>query len=74
MAVVDNRIEDTAQFTGGGGTFTTQGPTPARSSVNLSTAVRYYTPTNWKFTANYDFDWKSDCTSNAGFIKAGYKF
>jgi hypothetical protein len=36
--------------------------------------VRYYTPTNWNFTASYDFDWKSDYTSNAGVIKAGYRF
>jgi outer membrane autotransporter protein len=73
-ALVDDRIEDTAAFTGGGGAFTTQGPDPARSSVNLGTSVRYYTPTNWNLTASYDFDWKSGYTSNAGLVKAGYRF
>lgn len=73
-ALVDDRIEDTAQFTGGGGTFTTQGPDPARSSVNLGGTLRYYTPSNWNFTASYDFDWKQDYTANAGSIKAGYRF
>ena len=73
-ALVDDRIDDTAQFTGGGGTFTTQGPNPARSSVNLGGTLRYYTPSRWSFTASYDFDWKQSYTANAGYIKAGYRF
>ena len=73
-AVVDDKIEDTSQFTAGGGTFTTQGPSPARSSVDLGTSLRYSAPSNWNFTASYDFDWKSNYTSNAGVIKAGYRF
>ena len=73
-AVVDDKIEDTSQFTAGGGTFTTQGPSPARGSVDLGTSLRYSTPSHWNFTASYDFDWKSDYTSNAGFIRAGYRF
>ena len=72
--MVDGRVEDAAQFTGGGGTFTAQGPNPARSSVNLGGTVRYYAPSNWNYTASYDFGWKQDYTANAGFIKAGYRF
>ena len=71
---MDDRIEDTAQFTGGGGTFTAQGPQPARSSVNLGGTLKYLATSNWNMTASYDFNWKSGYTSNAGFVRAGYKF
>jgi outer membrane autotransporter protein len=73
-AVVDDRIEDTAQFTGGGGAFTAQGPDPARSRVNLGASLKYLTTANWDLTASYDFNWKADYTSNAGFVRAGYRF
>jgi hypothetical protein len=44
---VDDRIEDTAQFTGGGAAFATQGSDPARSSVNLGATVKYLTAARW---------------------------
>ena len=73
-AVVNDAVEDTSAFTGGGGTFITQGATPARSSVNLGGTIKLDTTNNWEFTASYDFDYKVDYVSNAGFIRAAYKF
>jgi outer membrane autotransporter protein len=73
-ALVDDQIVDTAQFVGGGGAFSVPGPTPARSTVNLGASLKFLTTRNWTFTANYDFDWKDNYTSNAGFLRAGYKF
>jgi outer membrane autotransporter protein len=73
-AVMNDAIEDTSNFTGGGGTFITQGATPARSSVNLGGTIKLDTTNNWEFTASYDFDYRADYISNAGFIRAAYKF
>jgi outer membrane autotransporter protein len=73
-AAVDSRVEDTSSFTAGGGTFTTQGATPDRSRVDLGAAIKFQTTNNWDLTASYDFNWRSDYTSHAGFLRAGYKF
>lgn len=73
-AVVNDAVEDTSAFTGGGGTFITQGAAPARSSVNLGGTIKLDTINNWEFTASYDFDYKADYVSNAGFLRAAYKF
>jgi hypothetical protein len=40
-ALVDDRTLDTAEFIAGGGALTAQGPTPARSSVNMGCALLY---------------------------------
>jgi uncharacterized protein with beta-barrel porin domain len=72
--VVDDRIEDVAQFTGGGGAFSVPGPDPARSSVDLGASIKLLTTNSWTFTGSYDFDWKSDYNASAGFVRAGYRF
>ncbi len=73
-AVVNDRIEDTAQFTGGGGAFDIRGIEPDRSTVDLGASVKLMTTRNWDFTGSYDFNWRSDYTSHAGYLRAGYKF
>ena len=71
---VGDAVESTAQFTGGGSSFSTEGAAPAQSTVNLGEAITYDTPNNWSYTANYDFEYKSDQVSNAGFVRAAYQF
>lgn len=70
----NDRIEDTAQFTGGGGAFSVPGPAPARSTLDLGASLKFLTTNNWDFTASYDFNWKSDYTSSSGFLRATYRF
>lgn len=72
--LVGDNIESTSNFTGGGATFTTQGPDPARSTFDVGATLKLETVQNWDFTASYDFNAKADYTSHAGFIRAGYKF
>ncbi len=73
-ALVNDKVEDTAQFTGGGGAFKIEGADPARSTLDLGATVRLVTTRNWEFTGSYDFNWKSDYTSHAGFLRAAYRF
>ncbi len=73
-AVTDDQISDTAQFTGGGGAFNIRGDRPDRSTLDLGASVKLMTVHNWDFTGSYDFNWRSDYTSSAGFLRAGYKF
>jgi len=70
----DDRIDDTAQFTGGGVAFSVPGPDPARGTVDLGASMKLMTTSNWTFTASYDFNWKDEYTAHSGFLRAGYKF
>jgi outer membrane autotransporter protein len=73
-AVTDDQVEDTSTFTGGGAAFTVNGPTPARSSVDLGASIKYQTTRNWDFLLSYDVDWRDNYLSNAGFLRAVYRF
>lgn len=70
----DTRVEDTTNFTGGGGSFFVPGPNQARTDLNLGAGLKFLTTQRWTLTASYNFDWKSDYTAHSGFLRAGYKF
>ena len=72
--LVGDEVEATARFTGAGAAFTTQGADPARSAFNVGGAMKLYTTDNWEFSANYDFNFKSDYDAHAGYLRAGVKF
>jgi len=67
-------LDATDTFAAGGPAFNTQGPRPARSTFDVGASIRYLTTANWEFTANYDFQYKSDYTNNAGQLRAVYRF
>lgn len=72
--LIGDEVQTTSQFTGGGAAFTTEGFTPARSTFNVGAGVKFHTVQNWDFTANYDFEVKSDYQAHSGFLRAGYRF
>lgn len=72
--VIGDNVETTANFTGAGSAFKTEGFDPARSKFNVGAGLTYYTTTNWELSANYDFEIKADYDAHSGILRAGYKF
>lgn len=73
--LIGDEVQTSSQFVGAPGvTFVTEGFTPARSTFNVGAGVKFQTVANWEFTANYDYEFKSDYDSHAGFIRAGFRF
>ncbi len=72
--VIGDSYEATSNFVGGGAGFGTEGADPAKSTFTLGLGMTYYTNDNWKFSVNYDYEFKSDYTSHSGFLRAGYEF
>jgi outer membrane autotransporter protein len=72
--VLNDNVQATSSFTGGGGDFTTDGLTPGRSIINAGADIKFVTTAKWEFSASYDFEAKSGYTANAGIVRATYKF
>ncbi len=54
--------------------FTTEGPSPDRSSFNAGAGIVYATTANWDLSANYDYTYKSHYDSHTGVIRATSHF
>lgn len=72
-AIADKQ-STTSTFSGGGGSFATNGFTPARSALNVGGRLAFITKGNWSFDANYDFEYKEDYTSHTGWADIRYTF
>lgn len=72
--LADDEVETTSSFIGGGSAFSTEGFDPQQFAVDAGVGVTYFSTANWELTANYDYEWKEDYDSHAGFLRAGYKF
>lgn len=72
--LADDEIEATNRLIGGGNAFKTEGFDPQQFALDLGAGVTYFSTTNWELTANYDFEYKEDYHSHAGFLRAAYKF
>lgn len=72
--LADDEIEATNRLIGGGNAFKTEGFDPQQFALDLGAGVTYFSTTNWELTANYDFEYKEDYNSHAGFLRAAYKF
>ncbi|MBI1216849.1 MAG: autotransporter domain-containing protein, partial [Alphaproteobacteria bacterium] len=72
--LIGDNIEASSSFTGGTGTVASVGPNPARGRLSLGAKATLLTADNWSLTADYDFDYKTDYTSHAGYLRAGYQF
>jgi outer membrane autotransporter protein len=71
---IGDRQETTSTFSGGGGSFATNGFDPAQHSLNVGTKLTLVTKGNWSLETNYDFEYKEDFTSHTGWANARYKF
>ncbi|MCK5373653.1 MAG: autotransporter domain-containing protein [Alphaproteobacteria bacterium] len=73
--LIGDQVASTANFTGAAGTsFQTKGFDPARTTFDIGAGVKYYNTDNWEFTADYDYEMKSDYDSHSGLVRAAYKF
>ena len=72
--LVGDEVESTNTFTGGGGSFKTTGFDPQRTTFDVGVGAKYFSTQNWEFTANYDYELKSDYAAHAGYVRAAYKF
>ncbi|MCB9979289.1 MAG: autotransporter domain-containing protein [Rhodospirillales bacterium] len=72
--VIGDNVETTSTFTGGGAAFQTNGMDPARSTFNVGAGLSYMATNNWEFSANYDYEFKSDYGAHSGLVRAAYKF
>ncbi|MFA5116750.1 MAG: hypothetical protein WC486_05655, partial [Candidatus Omnitrophota bacterium] len=69
-----DRQETTSTFSGGGGSFATQGFDPARNALDVGTKLALVTKDSWSFEVNYDFEYKEDFTSHTGWADVRYRF
>ena len=72
-AIADKQAT-TSTFSGGGGSFATNGFTPARNALDVGGRLALVTKGNWSFDANYDFEYKQDYTSHTGWADIRYSF
>ena len=71
---LNEAVQATSTFVGGGSAFEVEGFDPARSTFNVGLAASYEMLSNWDITGSYDYETKSDFDSHAAFIRASYKF
>ncbi len=72
--IITDKQAATSTFSGGGGSFATNGFSPARNALNAGGRLALITKGNWSFDANYDFEYKQDFTSHTGWADIRYKF
>ncbi|MBS0288574.1 MAG: autotransporter domain-containing protein [Proteobacteria bacterium] len=71
---INDSMEITSQFTGGGPSFETLGFRPAKVSYNLGSNFTLFSKTTWSFMLNYDLNFKEDYVANAGYLRALYEW
>lgn len=72
--LIGDRIETTSSFTGGGPSFTSPGPNPARNRVDAGASLAWYTTQAWQFKAAYDFAWKQGYAAHSGTLRATVQY
>ncbi len=68
------RQETTSSYTGGGGSFASQGPAPARNAFNLGAALSYDLGTGLSIAATYDAEAKDEYLSHSATATARAEF
>ncbi|MFA6356508.1 MAG: autotransporter domain-containing protein [Candidatus Omnitrophota bacterium] len=71
---ITDKQATTSTFAGGGGSFATNGFSPARNALNVGGRLALVTKGNWSFDANYDFEYKEDYASHTGWADIRCKF
>lgn len=71
---INDTVESTASFTGGGASFKTEGFEPDEHSFNVGAGLTYEAANNWEVNAKYDFEIKDDYEAHSGLIRAQYSF
>lgn len=72
--VIGDDMASTAFLAGGGTAFKTQGFDAAQTTGNVGAGLKWETAAGLDFTANYDYEYKSDYDAHSGYVRAGYRF
>lgn len=72
--VVGDDVATTAFLAGGGAAFKTEGFDAAQTTGNIGFGLTWETSVGLDFTANYDYEHKSDYDAHSGYLRAGYRF
>lgn len=67
-------LQKSSSFIGGGASFATESPDPARHRANLGFGVTYQAAPDWDYTFSYDLDLKSGYQDHNLVAKAAWKF
>ncbi len=72
---INSTIETTSQFTGGGPDFFTLGAKPPPGSWNIGASLTTMSEVvGLVFTVSYDYNHKTDYSSNSGFLRLRYEW
>ncbi|PIU41802.1 MAG: hypothetical protein COS99_03235 [Candidatus Omnitrophica bacterium CG07_land_8_20_14_0_80_42_15] len=71
---VGDKQQTTSTFTGGGGSFKTEGFNPAKASYDLGAKITFLTKNNITFAVDYDCEIKEDFYSHSGLANVKYSF
>ena len=71
---VGDPIQTHSRFSGGGGSFSTNGLDPAQSALNAGAGITFCSKGNMTISATYDFIYKDDFFSHNGKAVLRYDF
>lgn len=71
---VGDQLDTTSQFTGGGATFKVKDASPERSSFDVGASLNIARTDNISFSADYDYQGRSDYSAHSGMLRARYNF
>ena len=74
VALANPAVSTTAQFTGGGAQFSTDGNAPGKSSYLANLGIMYEASSNVEIRLDYSLTVKDQFTSQAGILKGSYLF
>lgn len=72
--VIGDDLATTGFLAGGGAAFKTEGFDAAQTTGNIGTGLKWETAGGFDFSANYDYEYKSDYDAHSGYVRAGYRF
>ena len=71
---IGDKQQSTSTFSGGGGSFATDGADPAQHSVAVGAGLSFHSDANITLSANYDAEIKANFISHSGRVKLRYEF
>ncbi|MEF9438633.1 MAG: autotransporter outer membrane beta-barrel domain-containing protein [Candidatus Mariimomonas ferrooxydans] len=71
---IGDKQQTTSTFTGGGGSFNTNGADPAQHSFDIGAGLTLNTENNVSVVLNYDFEIKEDFYGHSGDVTVKYSF
>jgi outer membrane autotransporter protein len=72
--IIQDDIDVSSNFTGGGPSFDTDGIKPDEHTFNFGTGLGYDTLEKWSVNAEYDYEFKEDFHAHAGKVRVKYKY